>query len=223
MNRALAHQRPKMSEREGFAAFVLRMRAIGLHDPRLFAAIESVQRQNFIDMNWMDLAYSPRTIPLSCGEYIESLDEQTRILSALNIEPNHRILEIGTGSGFTAAVMGRLAARVTSLDRYRSLCEQARSRIQALKIENVNIKHADGRHGAAGGPFDRIVSWLAFEELPKHYIDLLATHGVLIAPVGSGDGVQVVAKLAKVGSRFEREDLLHVRYQPFIDGLSSVL
>lgn len=223
MNRTTAYQRPKMTEREGFAAFVLRMRTIGLHDPRLFAAIESVQRQNFIDVNLADLAYSSRTIPLSCGEYIESLDEQARILSALHIEENHRVLEIGTGSGFTAAVMGRLAARVTSLDRYRTLCENARSCIQALKLENINIKHADGRHGAAGGPFDRIVSWVAFEDLPKHYIDLLATHGVLIAPVGPGDGVQMMSKLSKVGSRFEQEDLLQVRYQPFIDGLSSVL
>lgn len=223
MNRSSAQKRPKMSEREGFAAFVLRMRAIGLHDQRLFAAIESVQRQSFIDISWMDLVYSSRTIPLPCGEYIESLDEQARFLFALNIDKNHRVLEIGTGSGFTAAVMGRLAARVTSLDRYRTLCEHARTCIQALQIENINIKHADGRHGISGGPFDRIISWVAFEELPKHYVDLLATHGVLIAPIGPGDGEQMMTKLSKVGSRFEQEDLLCVRYQPFIDGLSSVL
>lgn len=221
MNRV--KERPRLSDREGFAAFVMRMRARGIGDSRLFSAFESNARQSFLDVAYADLAYSSRTVPLVCGEYIEGIDEQARVIASLNIEPGHRILEIGTGSGYTAAVMASMAGRVTTVERYQKLCERALQRFVALKRENVTVKHADGRHGMPGGPFDRIVIWLASETLPKHFIELLATHGVLITPVGPGDGVQKMTRISKVGSRFEQEVLMNVRYQPFIEGTSSVL
>lgn len=216
-------QRPLLSDKESFAFFVLRMRARGIDDPKLFAAIEATPRQNFLNSTWSDLAYSSRTLPLDCGEYIEGIDDQTRILSALKLEPGHRVLEIGTGSGFTAAVMSMLAGRVTTMERYRKLCDHALQQFVALKRENVVVKHADGRHGIGGGPFDRILLWLACEDIPYHLVDMLATHGVLIAPIGSAEGTQTITRIAKVGSRFEQEDLMQVRYQPFIEGVSAIL
>ncbi len=213
----------RMNSKEGFASFVLRMRASGVHDPRLFAAIEATPRQNFIDSSYQDFAYGNRVFPLPCGETIEGLDDQARVLSALALEPGHRVLEIGTGSGFTAAVMARLAARVTTIERYKTLAEAARNQFQTHKIENIVCKHADGRHGVAGGPYDRIIVWPASEAMPRQFLDLLATHGVLIAPVGQPDGIQIMCRMAKVGSRFEREDLMTVRYQPFIEGAASYL
>ncbi len=213
----------RMSSKEGFASFVLRMRSRGLHDQRLFAAIEATPRQHFLNSAYQDFAYSNRVLPLPCGESIEGLDDQARLLSALAIEPGHRVLEIGTGSGFTAAVVARLAARVTTIERYKTLAEAARNQFQAHQIENVVCKHADGRNATAGGPYDRIIVWLSSEAMPRQYLDLLATHGVLIAPVGQGDGQQVMCRMAKVGSRFEREDLMTVRYQPFIEGPAAFL
>ncbi len=213
----------RMSSKEGFASFVLRMRSRGLHDQRLFAAIEATPRQHFLNSAYQDFAYSNRVLPLPCGESIEGLDDQARFLSALAIEPGHRVLEIGTGSGYTAAVMARLAARVTTIERYKTLAEAARNQFQAHQIENVVCKHADGRNATAGGPYDRIIVWLSSETMPRQYLDLLATHGVLIAPVGQGDGQQVMCRMAKVGSRFEREDLMTVRYQPFIEGPAAFL
>ncbi|MGQ5718652.1 protein-L-isoaspartate(D-aspartate) O-methyltransferase [Pseudochrobactrum asaccharolyticum] len=213
----------RMSSKEGFASFVLRMRSRGLHDQRLFAAIEATPRQHFLNSAYQDFAYSNRVLPLPCGESIEGLDDQARFLSALAIEPGHRVLEIGTGSGFTAAVIARLAARVTTIERYKTLAEAARNQFQVHQIENVVCKHADGRNATAGGPYDRIIVWLSSEAMPRQYLDLLATHGVLIAPVGQGDGQQVMCRMAKVGSRFEREDLMTVRYQPFIEGPAAFL
>ncbi len=213
----------RMSGKEGFAAFVLRMRSRGLHDQRLFAAIEATPRQHFVNSAYQDCAYGNRVLPLPCGESIEGLDDQARFLSALALEPGHRVLEIGTGSGFTAAVMARLAARVTTIERYKTLAEAARNQFQAHQIENVVCKHADGRHGVAGGPYDRIIVWLTSDAMPRQYLDLLATHGVLIAPVGQADGSQIMCRMAKVGSRFEREDLMAVRYQPFIEGPAAYL
>lgn len=213
----------RMSGKESFASFVLRMRSRGLNDQRLFAAIEATPRQHFLNPSYQGVAYSNRVLPLPCGESIEKLDDQARLLSALALEPGHRVLEIGTGSGFTAAVMARMAARVTTIERYKTLAEAARSRFQAQKIENIVCKHADGRNSVAGGPYDRILIWLAVETIPRHYLDLLATHGVLIAPVGQGDNIQVIQRMAKVGSRFEAEDLMTVRYQPFVEGVSAFL
>ncbi|MBA8838562.1 MULTISPECIES: protein-L-isoaspartate(D-aspartate) O-methyltransferase [unclassified Ochrobactrum] len=221
--RQATSERPRLSDREGFASFVLRMRARGIDDPRLFAAIEATPRQSFLASAWSHLAYSTRTAPLDCGEYIEGIDDQARVLAALKLEPGHRVLEIGTGSGFTAAVMSSLSGRVTTVERYRKLCDHALQQFVSLKRENIMVKHADGRHGMPGGPFDRIILWLACEEVPRHFVELLATHGVLITPIGPGDGEQIMTRISKVGSRFEQENLMVVRYQPFIEGVSSVL
>ncbi|MGH7004047.1 MAG: rRNA adenine N-6-methyltransferase family protein, partial [Alphaproteobacteria bacterium] len=140
--------KPALSEREGFAAFVLRLRGHGLTDQRLIGAFEATPRMAFVSGNLGSVAYSRGALPIECGEFIEGLDLQAQLIKALDLEPTHRVLEIGTGSGFTAAVMARLAGRVLSLERYRTLAELARQRLQALKIENCIVKHADGRLGS---------------------------------------------------------------------------
>ncbi|MCE3520163.1 methyltransferase domain-containing protein, partial [Escherichia coli] len=102
------------------------------------------------------------------------------LIKALDLEPAHRVLEIGTGTGFTAAIMARLAGRVLSIERYRTLVELAQQRHQTLKIENIFIKHADGKLGLThDGPFDRIVVWAAFESMPRQFVELLSSNGVM--------------------------------------------
>jgi protein-L-isoaspartate(D-aspartate) O-methyltransferase len=213
-----------MSEREGFAAFVLRMRGAGLSDQRLMSALEATPRMSFVSGNHGNAAYNRGILPIECGEFIEGLDLQAQLIKALELEPSHRVLEIGTGSGFTAAVMARLSGRVLSLERYRTLVELARQRLQALKIENCVIKHADGRLAlASDGPFDRIIVWSAFDAMPRHFVDLLSSNGVLIAPIGPVDGEQTIARLTKTGSRFDQQDLMRVRFLPLSEGVSSAL
>ena len=118
-------------DREGYAAFLLRMRNDGLDDRLLMAAFESVPRREFIRPEFFNDVWSKRTIPLDCGESIEGADLQARLIRHLGIEEDHRILEIGTGSGFTAAVMSKLAKRVYSIERYRSLGIAAVTRMPA--------------------------------------------------------------------------------------------
>lgn len=214
----------RLTEREGFAAFVLRMRARGVSDQRLFSAIEATPRMTFVGPYGADIAYGDRTIPIECGETIEGLDLQATLIAALELDGRQRVLEIGTGSGYTAAVMARLSARVLTLDRYKGLVEQANSRFAALEIGNVAARRADGTslpHGE--GPFDRIIVWAAFDSLPRHYAEHLTSGGVMIAPVGPGDDVQTMLKLRKTGSRFEREDLATVRLQPLLEGVAAAL
>jgi protein-L-isoaspartate(D-aspartate) O-methyltransferase len=210
--------------REGFAAFLLRMRQRGIGSKELFAAIESTPRHNFVPGQWHDALWSEGMLPIECGEAIEGIDMQATVMAALDLAPGQRVLEIGTGSGFTAALLGRLSGRVLSVERYKTLGELARQRLETLGIGNVVVRHADGSKPLVSeGPFDRIVVWAAFEALPRGFVDCLSSGGVMVAPVGPGEDVQDLARLTKVGSRFEREDIGKVRLQPIVAGLARAI
>lgn len=211
-------------EREAFAAFMLRMRARNAGSKALFEAMEMTPRTGFVPAEWHAAAWSSRMVPIECGEAIEGCDLQTSVIDALELDAGLRVLEIGTGTGYTAAVMARLAGRVLSLERYRTLVEQAAQRIEGLEMDNVILRHADGSEGAAAdGPFDRIVVWAAFESMPRSFADQLTSGGVMVAPVGPGEGEQAVARLVKTGSRFERTDIGKVRMQPLSQGLAEAI
>ena len=212
------------ANREGFAAFLLRMRARGITDGELLSAIESVGRADFVPGQWQDAVWKNRMLPIPCGEAIESIDMQAQILSALGPLAGCRVLEIGGGSGFTAAVLGRMASRILSIERYRTLVREAGEKLGTLGIGNVVLRHADGFNGAASeGPFDRIVVWAAFDSLPRHFVDQLASNGVMVCAIGPGDGVQKLVRLTKIGSRFDREDIGETRLQPLQPGLATTL
>ncbi|WP_407649111.1 protein-L-isoaspartate(D-aspartate) O-methyltransferase [Aquamicrobium zhengzhouense] len=212
------------AERERFAAFLLRMRSSNLNHRDLMAAVEATPRSSFVPPQWRVDAWSERSIPIECGEAIEGIDLQMRVISLLNLEPGSRVLEVGTGSGYTSAVMSRLSARVLTLDRFRTLCDAARQRHETLGISNILVRQADGTNGAAAeGPFDRIVIWAAYESLPRGFVEQLSSGGVMIAPIGPADGIQTLEKLTKTGSRFERENVANVRLQPIASGIAAAI
>ncbi len=211
-------------DREGFAAFMLRLRGNGVATRELAAAFEATPRRVFLPGQWNGVAWSDRMIPIPCGETIEGVDLQASIVKALDLQPGVRVLEIGTGSGYTAAVMSRLSGRVHTVERYKTLATQARARMEALGIQNVQVRHADGANGLPGeGPFDRIIVWAAFESLPRAFVDQLSIGGIMIAPIGVAEAPQDLARLTKVGSRFEREDIGQVRLQPITPGVAAVI
>ncbi|PBB41280.1 MULTISPECIES: protein-L-isoaspartate(D-aspartate) O-methyltransferase [unclassified Mesorhizobium] len=213
-----------IDDREGFAAFLLRLRGRGAAPKALVAAFEATPRRGFLSAQFHSMAWSEGMLPIECGEAIEGADLQAAVIAALAIEPGNRVLEIGTGSGYTAAVMSRLAARVVSVDRYKTLAEQAKQRFEALGISNVIVRQTDGSNGLPNeGPFDRIIAWAAFDSLPRFLLDQLSSGGVVIAPIGPEEGEQVLAKLTKVGSRFEREDIGLVRLQPVLRSVAAVI
>jgi protein-L-isoaspartate(D-aspartate) O-methyltransferase len=212
------------ADREAFAAVLLRLRAAGVSDAALFSAIEATPRRGFVPGQWQDGVWLDRMLPIACGEAIEGIDMQAKVIAALALQTGHRVLEIGTGTGFTTALLARLSGRVLSLDRYRTLCTEAEQRLSALGIANAIIRQADGSAGApADGPFDRIVAWAAFDSLPRSFVEQLASGGIMIAPVGPAEGVQTLARLTKLGSRFEREDIGEVRLQPLAKGVAAAL
>ncbi|ANL65563.1 protein-L-isoaspartate O-methyltransferase [Rhizobium phaseoli] len=214
----------RLAEKEGFAALVLRLRAVGISDLDLLTAVEQTQRSLFVPAQFSDDAYSSRTIPIECGSFLEGIDFAVRMLHHLKLKPGQRVLEIGTGSGFTAAVMGRLAERVLSIDRYKTLTAAAQRRMELLGLRNVVIRHADGSAGMQGeGTFDRILVTAAFNAMPRFYTDQLVSGGSMIAPLMISENECRMVRLTKTGSRFEREELFEAPYLPIVPRLASLL
>jgi protein-L-isoaspartate(D-aspartate) O-methyltransferase len=211
-------------DRDTFAAFLLRLRGRGIASRDLVAAFEATPRRGFVPSQWQGDAWSNRMLPIECGEAIEGVDVQAAVIAALELQSGHRVLEVGTGSGFTAAVMAKLAGRVITLDRYKTLVGQARERFETIGIANVFARQADGSNGlAAEGPFDRIVVWAAFDGLPRLFVDQLSSGGIMVAPIGPAEAPQTLAKLTKTGSRFDRQDIGTVRLQPLTPGVAAVI
>ncbi|NKL06035.1 protein-L-isoaspartate(D-aspartate) O-methyltransferase [Rhizobium leguminosarum] len=214
----------RLAEKEGFAALVLRLRAEGISDLDLLTAVEQTQRSLFVPPQFADDAYSSRTIPIECGSFLEGIDFAVRVLHHLKLKPGQRVLEIGTGSGFTAAVMGRLAERVLSIDRYKTLTSAAQRRMESLGLRSVVIRQADGSAGMQGeGTFDRILVTAAFNAMPRFYTDQLVSGGSMIAPLMISENECRMVRLTKTGSRFEREELFEAPYLPIVPRLASLL
>ncbi|MBO3760068.1 protein-L-isoaspartate(D-aspartate) O-methyltransferase [Ciceribacter sp. L1K22] len=204
-----------MIEKEGFAALVLRLRAEGISDLDLLTAVEQTQRSRFVPAQFVDQAYSSRTIPIDCGSFMEGADLAVRILHKLNVKPGHRVLEIGTGSGFMTTVLGRLAERVLSLDRFSTLIAAAQRRLDEHGLRNVVLRQADGSSGVPGeGTFDRIVATAGFSQMPRFLAEQMVSGGVAVVPVAVEEGRYVMVRLTKTGSRFEREDFFETPYLP---------
>ena len=216
--------KPSMVEKEGFAALVLRLRAEGIADLDLLTAVEQTPRSLFAPPSASEDAYSSRTIPIDCGAFMEGADLAVRILFRLQVKPGQRVLEIGTGSGFTGAVLGRLAERVLTVDRYKTLVTGAQARMDKLGLRNVVVRQADGIQGMPGeGTFDRILVTGAFTSMPRFYAEQLVSGGSMIAPLMLEDGTCMMVRLTKTGSRFDREDLFLAPYLPLAPHIAAAL
>ena len=210
--------------REGFAALCLRLRGRGITTSDLLNALEQTPRHLFVPAELAASAWSTRTIPIDCGAFMEGVDLAAELVDALKLKPSHRVLEIGTGSGFTAAVVARLAERVLTIDRYKTLVTAAQERMDRLALRNVVVRQADGATGLQGeGTFDRIVVTAAFAKLPQIYAEQLVSGGMMIAPVIGENGTARMIRLLKTGSRFERTELFDTPYQPIVPGVAQYL
>ena len=214
----------QLVEKEGLASLMLRLRSEGISDIDLLTAVEQTPRSQFVPPQFVEQAYSSRTIPIECGSFLEGADLVVRLLDRLKVKSGHRVLEVGTGSGFTAAVMARLAERVLTIDRYKTLVAGAQKRMDALALRNVIVRHADGSVGQQGeGTFDRILVTAAFTAMPRFYAEQLVSGGSMIAPLMIDDDTCRLVRLTKTGSRFDREDLFEVPYLPIVPKLASLL
>lgn len=209
---------------EGIVGFMLRMRGHGITDSRLLKAVETVSHQHFVPVEFHDKAWQNRTIPIACGQTIQSPDTLVRLVHALRVEAQHSVLQVGTGSGFLAGILAQLAKKVHSIDRYKTLIEGARERLSRLQINNVTFSQEDGRNAANKQLlYDRIIIDSAFDNMPRELLDQLVSGGVVVTAIGEPQSEQTLVRLTKIGSRFEREDLFKVRFGPLENGVAEAL
>jgi len=142
----------------------------------------------------------------------------------LRVQPHHRVLEVGTGSGYQAAVLSRLARSVVSLERYRTLADSARSRLKTLGYDNVEVLLADGFAGEPfRAPYDRIIVTAAAESVPEKLVEQLADDGIMLLPLGPHGGPQEIVRLTKTKDGLQREVMLPVRFVPLLPGQAREL
>jgi protein-L-isoaspartate(D-aspartate) O-methyltransferase len=204
--------------------FLLTLRRRGIMDQAVLRAMDEVPREHFVEDEFSDAAYADQALPIACGQTISQPYVVAYMTEALAVKPQHRVLEVGTGSGYQAAVLSRLAREVVSIERYRTLAETARARLRTLGYDNVEIIVGDGLAGApVRAPFDRIIVTAAAETVPQALIDQLADGGVMILPLGPHGGTQELIRLTRAGRDLKRESLIAVRFVPLLPGRAREL
>ena len=204
--------------------FLLTLRRRGIADQAVLRAMDEVPREFFVETAFVGSAYADQALPIACGQTISQPYVVAYMTEQLNVGPTHRVLEIGTGSGYQAAVLSRLAREVVTIERYRTLADQARERLKALGYDNVEVVAGDGFKGMPErAPFDRIIITAAAETRPETLMAQLADGGIMILPLGSHEGSQHIIKLTKLQTGTQRENLIPVRFVPMLPGQAQEL
>jgi len=216
--------RPWDEQAEEHMEFLLTLRRRGIGDAAVLRAMDDVPRGRFVEAEFAERAYADHALPINCGQTISQPYVVAYMTEQLALRPHHRVLEVGTGSGYQAAVLSRLAREVVSIERYRTLAEQARGRLRALGYDNVEVVTGDGFAGVpAKAPYDRIIITAAAEHVPQALLDQLADDGVMILPLGPHSGSQHIIKLTKSTTGIARENLIAVRFVPLLPGKAQEL
>jgi protein-L-isoaspartate(D-aspartate) O-methyltransferase len=211
-------------ENVGRMQFMLGLRRRGISNQAVLRAMDEVPREHFVADHLAAEAYADQALPIACGQTISQPYVVAYMTEQLDVQGDNRVLEVGTGSGYQAAVLSRLAREVVSLERYRTLAEAARSRLAMLGCDNVDIRVADGFLGASDkAPYDRIIVTAAAETIPEALLAQLAEDGVMVLPLGPHDGPQRIVKLTKSKEGLKREDLIGVRFVPLLSGQAREL
>jgi len=199
---------------------VERLRETGIRDERVLTAIRTLPRHLFIDEALASRAYEDTALPIGCGQTISQPWVVARMTEAL-LEHGvpKRVLEIGTGSGYQAAVLAMLVEEVYSLERIDELLRQARKRLRKLGFGNIHARHDDGRSGwPEAAPFDAIIVTAGAAALEPALFEQLAEGGVLVAPIGAGQA-QSLVRMRKTAAGIEQDDLGRVSFVPLLAGL----
>ena len=204
--------------------FLLGLRRRGIGDPLVLRAMDEVPREHFVTPDFAEAAYADQALPIACGQTISQPYVVAYMTERLDVYPVHRVLEIGTGSGYQAAVLSRLAREVVSVERFRTLADAARVRIETLGYKNVTIVTGDGTAGhPERAPYDRVLVTAAAEEVADCWVEQLRPGGIMVLPLGQHGGAQRIVKLVKTEEGVQRHDLIAVRFVPLLPGQAREL
>ncbi|HTO85399.1 MAG TPA: protein-L-isoaspartate(D-aspartate) O-methyltransferase [Methylomirabilota bacterium] len=198
---------------------VMMLRQSGITDTAVLAAIERIPREAFVPATFVDQAYENRTLPIGRGQTLSQPEVVALMTQALELKPRHKVLEIGTGSGYQTAVLSRLARRIYTIERHKPLLKEAEARLVALRRHNIVTRHGDGSRGwKEQAPFDRIIVTAAASEVPTALVEQLAVGGVLVTPIGPERDDQELYRIVRTESGFEPTRLCTVRFVPLVAG-----
>jgi protein-L-isoaspartate(D-aspartate) O-methyltransferase len=204
--------------------FQLTLRRRGISDQAVLRTMEEIPREAFVEEGDRADAYRDSALGIACGQTISQPFVVAYMTEQLQLQKQHRVLEIGTGSGYQAAILSRLAGHVLTIERFRTLADTARARLERLGCDNVEVMFGDGFDIPPGaGQFDRIIVTAAMERIPDSLIERLEPGGILIAPVGPHHGTQTLLRLAKTDAGIERKELVDVRFVPALPGVAREL
>src|ERR1700723_3639227 len=204
--------------------FQLNLRRRGISDQAVLRAMEEIAREDFVDQADRDYAYRASALGIACGQTISQPFVVAYMTEQLQLQKQHRVLEIGAGSGYQAAILSRLGGQVLTIERYRTLADSARARLEKLGCDNIEVMLGDGFDIPAGaGDFDRIIVTAAMEQIPDALAQRLEPEGVLIAPVGPHQGTQTLVRMIRTEAGMVRKDLVEVRFVPALPGIAREL
>jgi protein-L-isoaspartate(D-aspartate) O-methyltransferase len=204
--------------------FQLTLRRRGISDRAVLRAMEEVPGEKFVEQMDRDYAYRDSALGIACGQTISQPFVVAYMTEQLQLNKDHRVLEIGTGSGYQAAVLSRLCKHVLTIERYRTLADSARERLEKLGYHNIEVMLGDGFDPpAGGGDFDRIIVTAAMAEIPEKLLQRLEVGGILIAPVGPQQGIQTLVRMVRTETGFDRKELVDVRFVPALRGVAREL
>jgi protein-L-isoaspartate(D-aspartate) O-methyltransferase len=204
--------------------FQLNLRRRGISDQRVLRAMENVPRDAFVDEADRVDAWRDTALGIACGQTISQPFVVAYMTERLELRDDHRVLEIGTGSGYQAAILSRLCREVVTIERFRALADRARVRLEKLHCDNIEVMLGDGFDVPADlGSFDRIMVTAAMEQIPEALTARLEPDGLLIAPVGPQNGPQTLISVRRTESGLVRKELLDVRFVPALPGIAREL
>lgn len=202
--------------------FMYALRSRGVTDPRVLAAMERIDRGAFVRGHFEDRAYEDTPLPIACGQTISQPSVVGLMTQALNPGPRDIVLEIGTGSGYQAAVLSVLCRRVLTVDRHRRLVTEADEVFRSQGLTNITARVADGSFGLPEqAPFDRIMVTAAAEDPPGPLLSQLKVGGIMVVPVGQSDAVQTLIRVTRLETGFAYDEMRQVRFVPLVEGLGQ--
>jgi len=202
--------------------FLYALRSKGVTDKRVLGAMEEIDRGPFVRGLFSERAYEDMPLPIACGQTISQPSVVGLMTQALNVTPRDKVLEVGTGSGYQAAILAKLARRVYTIDRHRRLVHEARAIFEELNLHTITAITGDGSFGLPDqAPFDRIIVTAAAEDPPGPLLAQLKEGGIMVLPVGQSDAVQSLIRVHKTSQGLEYDELRDVRFVPLLEGLGK--
>ena len=203
-----------VEERHSLVAF---LRRLGIRSEKVLQAMDAVPRELFVDEALSHKAYENNALPIGCGQTISQPYIVAIMTELLDLKPDSRVLEIGTGSGYQTAILANMVEQVFSVERIKALQWQAKRRFKQLDLHNISTKHGDGWKGwTSKAPFDAIIVTAAAATIPADLLEQLADGGRLVIPVG--EEFQVLKQIVRQGEQFLSMDIEAVRFVPLVQG-----